>query len=126
MSPENTHTLMGLYMEVLVLGIILQYVVSASFKLFPIGLRQGSAYRGHQAGRGKSSPPPVTAPWRNTSRDKDRRLHHTFHPDVQSLRAHAADVIGRFTFVKSRIRELDVHKDQTTLVVLESDVPVGL
>ncbi len=37
MSPESTHKLMGFYMEVLILGVILQYVVSASFKLFPIG-----------------------------------------------------------------------------------------
>ncbi len=46
MSLENTHKLMGFYMEVLVLGVILQYMVSASltsvhgfcfFKLFPVG-----------------------------------------------------------------------------------------
>ncbi len=29
MSPENTHKLMGFYMEVLILGVILQYMVSA-------------------------------------------------------------------------------------------------
>ncbi len=38
MSPEDTHKLMGLYMEVLILGVILQYMVSSCyFKLFPIG-----------------------------------------------------------------------------------------
>ncbi len=30
MSPENTHKLIGIYMEVLILGITLQYMVSAS------------------------------------------------------------------------------------------------
>ncbi len=30
MSPENAHKLMGFYMEILILGIILQYMVSAS------------------------------------------------------------------------------------------------
>ncbi len=30
MSPENTHKLMGFYMEVLILGVVLQYIVSAS------------------------------------------------------------------------------------------------
>ncbi len=29
MSPESTHKLMGFYMEVLILGVILQYLVSA-------------------------------------------------------------------------------------------------
>ncbi len=33
MSPENTHKLMGLYMEVLILGAILWYMVSASLTL---------------------------------------------------------------------------------------------
>ncbi len=37
MSPENTHTLMEFYMEVLILGVIFLYMVSALFKLFPIG-----------------------------------------------------------------------------------------
>ncbi len=36
MSPENPHKLMGFYMEVVTLGDILQYTVSA-FKLFRIG-----------------------------------------------------------------------------------------
>ncbi len=33
-SPENTHKLMGFYMEVLILGVILQYMVSASLSCF--------------------------------------------------------------------------------------------
>ncbi len=37
MNPETTHKLVGFYMEVLILGIILQYMVSASFKVFLIG-----------------------------------------------------------------------------------------
>ncbi len=37
MSPETTHKLMGLYMEISMLGVILQYMVSPSFKLFPTG-----------------------------------------------------------------------------------------
>ncbi len=31
MSPETTHKLMGFYVEVLILGVILQYMVSAVF-----------------------------------------------------------------------------------------------
>ncbi len=38
MSPENTHKLMGFYMEVLILGIILQYMVSASLSCFLQGV----------------------------------------------------------------------------------------
>ncbi len=34
MSPENSHKLMGFYMEVLILGVILQYMVSASLTLW--------------------------------------------------------------------------------------------
>ncbi len=34
MSPESTHRLMGVYMEVLISGIILQYKVSTSFSCF--------------------------------------------------------------------------------------------
>ncbi len=34
MTFVNLHKLMGIYMEVLILGTILQYMVSASFKLF--------------------------------------------------------------------------------------------
>ncbi len=36
MSPENTHKLMGLYMEVVILhvGVILQYMVSAFLTLY--------------------------------------------------------------------------------------------
>ncbi len=30
MSPENTHKLMGGYMEVLILGVILQYIISVA------------------------------------------------------------------------------------------------
>ncbi len=30
MSPENTHNTMGMYMEALILGVILQYMVSTS------------------------------------------------------------------------------------------------
>ncbi len=30
MSPENTHKLMGFYLEVLILGVIVQYMVCAS------------------------------------------------------------------------------------------------
>ncbi len=38
MSPENTHTLMGFYMEVLILGVIYTLVHGfCFFKLFPIG-----------------------------------------------------------------------------------------
>ncbi len=37
MSPENTYKLVGFYMEVLILGVILQYMHGfCSFKLFPI------------------------------------------------------------------------------------------
>ncbi len=39
MSPENTHKPMGFYMEVLVLGVILQYMVSASLSCFPEGVQ---------------------------------------------------------------------------------------
>ncbi len=35
-SPENTHKLMGFYMEVLILGVILQYMVSASLTLYTL------------------------------------------------------------------------------------------
>ncbi len=35
MCPENTRKLMGFYMEVLILGVVLQYI------LFPIGLIEG-------------------------------------------------------------------------------------
>ncbi len=38
MSPENTQKLMGAYMEVLILGVILQYMVSASFSCFLQGV----------------------------------------------------------------------------------------
>ncbi len=34
MSPQNTHKLMGFYMEVLILGVTLQYMVSASLTLY--------------------------------------------------------------------------------------------
>ncbi len=35
MSPETyTHELMGFYMEVLILGIILQYMIAASLSCF--------------------------------------------------------------------------------------------
>ncbi len=34
MSPEITHKLIGFYMEVLILGTILQYMVSASLSCF--------------------------------------------------------------------------------------------
>ncbi len=38
MSPETMHKIMGFYMEVLILGVILQYMVSASLSyLIPIG-----------------------------------------------------------------------------------------
>ncbi len=33
-SPENTHKLMGFYMEVLILGVIFQYMISASLTLY--------------------------------------------------------------------------------------------
>ncbi len=36
MSPENTRKLMRFYMEVLILGVILWYMVSASL-MFPVG-----------------------------------------------------------------------------------------
>ncbi len=40
MNPENiTHKLMGLYMEVLILGVILWYMVLYFCKRFPIGCR---------------------------------------------------------------------------------------
>ncbi len=34
MNPENTHKLMGFYVEVLILGVILRYMVSASLSWF--------------------------------------------------------------------------------------------
>ncbi len=34
MSPESTYKLMGFHMEDLILGVILQYMVSASFSCF--------------------------------------------------------------------------------------------
>ncbi len=34
MSPENSHKLMEFYMEVLILGVILQYMVSAYLTLY--------------------------------------------------------------------------------------------
>ncbi len=37
MSPENTHKLMGFYMEVIILGIKTVYVLFCFFKLFLIG-----------------------------------------------------------------------------------------
>ncbi len=37
MSPENTHKLMGFYMEVLILGVNTTYMVFCFFKLFLIG-----------------------------------------------------------------------------------------
>ncbi len=37
MSPENTHTLMGFYTEVLILGVNTMYMLFCFFKLFPIG-----------------------------------------------------------------------------------------
>ncbi len=41
MSPEDTHNFMGFNMEVYILGVILQYMVSASLSCFVgcIGLR---------------------------------------------------------------------------------------
>ncbi len=40
MSPENTHKLMGHYMEVLILGVLQQDSHGFSFfKLFPIGCK---------------------------------------------------------------------------------------
>ncbi len=37
MSPENTHKLMDFYMEVLILSVMLQYMVSASLSFVPTG-----------------------------------------------------------------------------------------
>ncbi len=35
MSPESTHKLMGFYMEVVILGVILQYMISAvSYRVY--------------------------------------------------------------------------------------------
>ncbi len=34
MSPQTTHKLMGFYMKVLILGVILQYMVSDSLSCF--------------------------------------------------------------------------------------------
>ncbi len=36
MSPENTHKLMGFYMEDLILGVITMYMLFCFFKLFLI------------------------------------------------------------------------------------------
>ncbi len=42
MSPENTHKRMGFYMAVLILGDMLQYMVSAPLiKLFSLGCMHG-------------------------------------------------------------------------------------
>ncbi len=38
MSPETAHKLMGFYMEVLTIGVILQYMVSASLGCFLKGV----------------------------------------------------------------------------------------
>ncbi len=38
MSPETAHKLMGLYMEILILDAILQYMVSASLSCFLHGV----------------------------------------------------------------------------------------
>ncbi len=38
MSPENTRKLMGFYMEALILGVMLQYMVCASFPIGRIAL----------------------------------------------------------------------------------------
>ncbi len=37
MSPENTHKLMGYYMEGLILGVNIMYVLFCFFKLFLVG-----------------------------------------------------------------------------------------
>ncbi len=37
MSPENTHKLMGFYMEGLILDVNTMYMLFCFFKLFPIG-----------------------------------------------------------------------------------------
>ncbi len=37
MSPENTHKLMGFYMEGLILGVNTMYMLFCFFKLFPLG-----------------------------------------------------------------------------------------
>ncbi len=34
MSLEDTHKLMGIYMEILILGVMLQYMVTASLNCF--------------------------------------------------------------------------------------------
>ncbi len=39
MSPDNTHKLMGIYMESLILGVNAVYMLFCFFKLFPIGCR---------------------------------------------------------------------------------------
>ncbi len=38
MSQGNTHKLMGFYTEVLILDVIFQYMVSASFSCFLLGV----------------------------------------------------------------------------------------
>ncbi len=37
MSPENTHKLMGFYMEVTILGVNTMYMLFCFFKLFLVG-----------------------------------------------------------------------------------------
>ncbi len=37
LCPENTHKLMGFYMEVLIIGVNTIYMLFCFFKLFPIG-----------------------------------------------------------------------------------------
>ncbi len=37
MSPENTHKLMGFYMEGLILGVNTMYMLFCFFKLFLVG-----------------------------------------------------------------------------------------
>ncbi len=42
MSPENVHKLMGFYIEVLILSVILQYMVSAAFcRVYRVNSRVG-------------------------------------------------------------------------------------
>ncbi len=49
MSPDNTHKLMGFYMEVLILGVNTMYMLFCFFKLFFIGCiglrKQKSLYK---------------------------------------------------------------------------------
>ncbi len=40
MSPENTHKLMGFYVEVLILGVVLQCMVSASLSWWVYRVKQ--------------------------------------------------------------------------------------